>query len=248
MKPFFYLIASLLFFTSTSYGQWRFCVESGAVFTQYNKVQAPNSPQNKGDRFSLVNNFSKKPIAPFFRAEVRYLWRAKHSFEITAAPLTVNYGNLSSSSINFENQTFNSNSTQGSYEFNTYRLAYRYRLVNQAKLKFDLGASLLVRDARIALKNANQLAENTDLGFVPLLSFELTYISNPQWQWVLKGDALYGTQGRAEDVFAGFFYQLGSSAWRLKAGYRLIEGGADVDQVYNFAYFHFVNVGLVYTL
>jgi|GEM_PF-4413361 len=31
----------------------------------------------------------------------------------------------------------------------------------------------------------------------------------------------------------------------LKAGYRVIEGGADVDQVYNFAFFHFADFGIV---
>jgi hypothetical protein len=34
---------------------------------------------------------------------------------------------------------------------------------------------------------------------------------------------------------------------KLRTGYRIIEGGADVEQVYNFSLIHFASIGLVAT-
>lgn len=57
-----------------------------------------------------------------------------------------------------------------------------------------------------------------------------------------------GPQGRAEDVFGGFAYQVVDERLALKLGYRLLEGGADVSSVYNFTYVHFANVGIQVSL
>jgi hypothetical protein len=114
-------------------------------------------------------------------------------------------------------------------------------------LTFDLGLSLLVRDARIAVSQNDVMAEDTDLGFVPLISFDLNYSATDKLSLVLKGDALVGPQGRAEDIFGGILYDIIPDDLELKLGYRFIEGGADVDQVYNFAFIHFADIGLVYT-
>jgi len=131
--------------------------------------------------------------------------------------------------------------------FNTYRFSYRYRIVDRPKFLFDLGASLLVRDAAISISQGSKFQDNTDLGFVPLVSLYSEYQFNPKIQAILKGDALVGPVGRAEDFFLGLQYSPIENLG-IKAGYRLIEGGADVDQVYNFAYFHFGSIGLTYTI
>jgi hypothetical protein len=52
----------------------------------------------------------------------------------------------------------------------------------------------------------------------------------------------FAPQGRAEDVFVGARYRA-SDGLALSAGYRLIEGGADVDEVYTFAAFHHLALG-----
>ena len=44
-------------------------------------------------------------------------------------------------------------------------------------------------------------------------------------------------QGRAFDVSARLGYVL-AERWEVGIGYRTIEGGADVEQVYNFAWLH----------
>jgi hypothetical protein len=64
---------------------------------------------------------------------------------------------------------------------------------------------------------------------------------------VIEADALAAKQGRAEDVTAAIYYQINPNA-RARIGYRLLEGGADVESTYNFALFHYILVGLQFGL
>ncbi len=225
--------------------QLRLSLESGAGFSQYNEVQVPNMASNSGTRFSLQDDFSPQPTV-FFRLEISYLINQKHTVELTAAPLQIGYEDSQLGEIDFAGTFFTDAGIHGEYRFNTYRASYRYRVVDKEKWILDLGATVLMRDARIALRQDELQAQDSDLGFVPLLSFNLHYIPKDKLTLLLKGDALVGPQGRAEDIFAGLLYPIWKEGLRFKAGYRLIEGGADVDQVYNFAFIHFASVGLVY--
>ncbi len=54
-------------------------------------------------------------------------------------------------------------------------------------------------------------------------------------------------QGRAEDVLIAATFKF-SDHFVIKAGYRILEGGADSDEVYNFALFHYGSLGLFFTL
>jgi len=244
MRLFIFLLPFLLPLSTAA--QLTLSVESGMALSQYNDVQVPNGDDLKGTQFSLHDDFNPQASA-FIRIELKYLISDKHSIELTAAPLQLDFEDAKIDPINFANTAFAGENIDGRYEFNTYRLTYRYRLINNPNFIFDLGASILMRDARIALMQNDLLAEDTDLGFVPLISFQLNYLPNAKLSVLLKGDALVGPQGRAEDIFGGILYQIAADRLKLKAGYRFIEGGADVDQVYNFAYIHFADVGLVYT-
>ena len=51
----------------------------------------------------------------------------------------------------------------------------------------------------------------------------------------------------AEDVLAGIIYGK-SDKFRIKIGYRLLEGGADNDEVYTFALINYVVFGLMFDL
>jgi len=69
-------------------------------------------------------------------------------------------------------------------------------------------------------------------------------LSGPSFGLLLDGDALVGPNGgRAEDVLL-------AAQWRVREGtlarigYRILEGGADVDSVYNFALVHYATAGL----
>ncbi|MGB7296236.1 MAG: hypothetical protein WBC70_11660, partial [Candidatus Aminicenantales bacterium] len=61
-----------------------------------------------------------------------------------------------------------------------------------------------------------------------------------------EGDAAAARQGRAEDILLALQYRLNDKL-TLRAGYRILEGGSDVKEVYTFALIHFLSAGLTYT-
>ncbi len=247
MKELFFTAVLACFVSFTGVAQFTISVESGLTFTQYNDVRSPNENSDQGSLFSLENDFQQVESPVYFRAEASYFFNSKHTIEITAAPLVVESKGYEGSLLLFEDKMFEGDQINGRYQFNTYRVSYRYRIISRSKFLADLGATILTRDAVITISQNDNEASNTDLGFVPLISLQARYRINPKLEAMLKGDALVGPQGRAEDFFLGLQYTP-SPRFNLKAGYRLIEGGADVDQVYNFAYFHFASFALSYTL
>ena len=60
---------------------------------------------------------------------------------------------------------------------------------------------------------------------------------------LLEGDALAAPPGRAEDVLFAAAYRV-SDRVELKAGYRILEGGSDNDEVYTFSLFNYASVGI----
>ena len=112
---------------------------------------------------------------------------------------------------------------------------------------FKLGFTAKIRDAEIRIESADQSASTTNTGFVPLLSFELRWIPAGDFTVLLDGDALVGPVGRAEDVFLGAELPL-SQRISARAGYRIVEGGADVESVYNFTLVNYVTAGLTLRL
>ena len=88
----------------------------------------------------------------------------------------------------------------------------------------------------------------TDFGFVPLINFNLEWFPQEKYSFQLAGDALFSPygQGRAEDVLLAFRYHWSRST--IKAGYRILEGGADVSEVYNFTLFHYAVIGITVEL
>ncbi len=156
---------------------------------------------------------------------------------------TVSKGKLPGDLIS-EGVTFPANTDlEGTYKFNSYRLTYRYEIVMKPKFEFGLGFTAKVRDAKIALSSSGLESEKTNVGFVPIINFRMLWKLNEKFGILLEGDALAAPQGRAEDVLIAATYRV-SDHLGLKAGYRILEGGADNDEVYNFALFNFASAGL----
>jgi hypothetical protein len=109
-----------------------------------------------------------------------------------------------------------------------------------------LGLTAKIRDAEIVLSSPGLTSEKTNVGFVPIINFRLLWKIDDKFGLLLDGDALAAPQGRAEDVQLAATYTL-SDNFRIRAGYRILEGGADNDEVYNFALFHYASVGVSYT-
>ena len=57
-------------------------------------------------------------------------------------------------------------------------------------------------------------------------------------------DGLFAPQGRAIDLALFVERKLEAQGYSFLGGYRTVEGGADNDQVYNFAWLHYLTLGL----
>ena len=242
---FFSTTIVLLFYigVSTVKAQALIDLESGLVFTGYNDVRIPG---NKGTRFSLKDDLIPK-TEPFYRIRLNYTIKSRHTLSLLYAPLETKSEGSVANDILFEGVLFPANSKiAGTYKFNSYRLTYRYDIVKKARIEFGLGFTAKIRDAKISLSSPALYSEKTNVGFVPIINFRLLWKIDEKFGLLLDGDALAAPQGRAEDVLFAATYKL-SDNFGIRAGYRILEGGADNDKVYNFALFHYASVGISYT-
>ena len=219
-------------------------LESGVVTTGYNNVRIPG---DQGTLFSLKKDFD--PTAKiFYRIRVNYKIGTRHTLSALYAPLTTSSTGRAANDLVFSGITFPANTDiDGSYKFNSYRLSYRYEIIQKPKLDFGLGFTAKIRDARIALSAPGLEGEKVNVGFVPIVNFRLLWHLDEKFGLLIDGDALAAKQGRAEDVLIAATYRL-SEKIEMKAGYRLLEGGADNDEVYNFALFHYGSIGFLIDL
>jgi len=242
MKTLIYsaLVLFLTFFLKTSVNaQANFDFETGAVFTGYNDVRIPG---NQGTFLSFKDDLIPKTEF-FYRIRLNYTIKSRHTLSLLYAPLETTSEGSVLNDIFFEGIVFPANTELTStYKFNSYRLTYRYDIVNKPKIVFGLGLTAKIRDAKIALSTPGITSEKTNVGFVPIINFRLHWKMDDKFGILLDGDALAAPQGRAEDVLIAATYKLSDNIG-LRAGYRLLEGGADNDEVYNFALFHYASVG-----
>jgi hypothetical protein len=226
-----------------SFGQWFFDFENGLALPGYNDVRVPG---DTGTPFSLTDDLTSDP-SYFFRVRLGYQWRSGHNISLFAAPLSLHAAGSVDEEIFFNGETFGPNTPlTGVYKFNSYRLTYRYDFVRKGKWRVGVGLTAKVRDAGIKLEGGGQSSDKTNVGFVPLINFRVLWQFHKNWGVLLDGDAAAARQGRAEDVLLALQYRL-SDRLALRAGYRLLEGGADVEEAYNFALIHFISAGLTYT-
>ncbi|MDH5546423.1 MAG: hypothetical protein OEZ43_12585 [Gammaproteobacteria bacterium] len=66
---------------------------------------------------------------------------------------------------------------------------------------------------------------------------------NKQWHIQSDIDAIGSKYGHAIDFGMFVQYRLHKN-WTMGVGYRTVEGGADVDVVYNFAWLHYAGLRL----
>jgi len=215
-------------------------LETGALFTGYSDVRIPGEG---GTLFSLKDDLKSKTEL-FFRGRFTYTIKSRHTLSVLYAPLKTTSKGQIPKDIIFEGVTFPANTNlTGTYKFNSYRLTYRYEIVIRPKFEFGLGFTAKIRDAEIALSSPDAESIKTNVGFVPIVNFRLYWKPAEKYGILFEGDALAAPQGRAEDVLIAATYRL-SGHIGLKAGYRILEGGADNDEVYNFALFNYALAGI----
>jgi hypothetical protein len=233
----------LLSWASSARAQALLDLESGLVFTGYNNVRIPG---DEGTLFSLKDDLI--PNAEFFyRLRLDYTLKSRHTFSLLFAPLEINSAGSAANDIFFEGVEFPANTELiGTYKFNSYRLTYRYDIVQKPRFEFGLGITAKIRDAEIALSSQDLNSKKTNVGFVPIINFRFFWKIDEKFGLLLDGDALAAPQGRAEDVQIAATYKI-SDSFKMRIGYRILEGGADNAVVYNFSLFHYAAAGISYT-
>lgn len=211
-------------------------IEAGPVWQTRNTVQIPNT--NAGTRFSLVDLVGKGPW-PAARLYLTWNITNRHSLCVLLAPLSYTEKGSFTNPVNFEGQTYAADTPlDATYKFNSWRLGYRYRLLNHKRFKLSIGFTAKIRDAKIELSQGNTSSKKTDVGFVPLAHIDADWMFARKWHLLFDFDGLAGGPGRAFDIALKQYYFF-NDHWGVGFGYRTVEGGADVKSVYNFAWLHY---------
>lgn len=218
--------------------------EAALVSASSNDVRIPGKG---GTEFSLVDDL-ETPRAPAFRVRAGVRLYDRHLITALYAPLKVVASGTVDRDLVFEGVTFPADTPLwATYRFDSYRLTYRYSFVREPHLELAAGLTAKIRDAEIAVHGPDT-ATKTNTGFVPLLNL------HAEWRpgggdvgLLFDADALAAPQGRAEDVLLAIQVRPRDRV-TLYAGYRTVEGGADNDEVMNFAWLHYAALGLRLTL
>lgn len=218
-------------------------IEGGAVWQSRNDVQVPNDLL--GTRFSLVKTIGNGPW-PAARMTLTWNVAEHHGVRVLLAPLSVSGSGTLTAPVDFAGESFAAGAdVSGTYQFNSYRLTYRYLFSQRERLDLRIGFTVKVRDAKIELQEATLTARDTDVGFVPLLHLAADWKLAARAHLSFDLDGLAGGPGRAFDGALKAGYDV-APRWRVSGGYRTVEGGADVPAVFAFAWLHYGVVGVRY--
>jgi hypothetical protein len=177
---------------------------------------------------------------------VSYVLNKAHNISVLYAPLSIQSEGQVTGDVVYNGTLFQSGTPLvGTYKFNSYRLSYRYNLINRPGFVFGLGVSAKIRDANIILSSANQTAQRKSLGIVPLGNFSIWWRFDERFGLLFDGDALAGPGGRGVDVRLAATFEI-SDRLGVGTGYRILEGGAGNDRVFGFALFHYLSASAHY--
>lgn len=237
----FVFVASILGLRpSPAFAEYLLNLQGAAVFTERNDVRIPG---DSGTKFSLSDELTADREYTG-RLEAGYIHRQRDYFGLVFAPLSVDSHGRMNRDIAFSGTTFPAGTDlDATFRFDSYRLTWRRRLIAKDGLDLWLGFTGKMRDAAITVEGGGQRAEKINKGFVPLINFLVDWRFAPPWSFHIDGDALAGPQGRAEDVLIAMRYDISASTTAF-AGYRILEGGADNDEVYTFSLFQYAVVGI----
>jgi hypothetical protein len=235
-----------IFVLFESHAQLSFDIEGNYVFSiPYNTVRIPSEG---GTKIDLANDLDTDETFTY-RLRASYTIKNRHVLSALFAPLTIKSSGVLEEDVVYDDGVFLAGqSLRATYKFNSYRFTYRYLFIRKENLKVGAGITGKIREANITLESDTDVADYPNVGVVPLVNFYAEWIpANGKLSVVVEGDALGTAQGRAEDIFAGVYYQATKST-QLKGGYRFLEGGADVEDNYNFSFINYVALGAIITI
>lgn len=223
----------------TAHADWSVDIESGLAFNGLNDVRIPG---NTGTDLSLSEDLTAES-STFVRVRLSVDLAERHRLSFLAAPLRFDAAGVVDRDIDFNGVRFPARTPLSShYRFDSYRVTYHYTLLSSRGFRAGVGFTAKIRDASIRIDNGINSSEKANTGFVPLINFAADWRFGSKLGLIIEGDALAAPQGRAEDLMLAFYGEP-IKKLRLRLGYRILEGGADNDEVYTFALVHYLSVG-----
>ncbi len=238
------IIAVLLILTGTwVQADWSIDVEGGAAYNGYSDVRIPG---NTGTDFSLSDELQSDATG-FIRLRLTTDLGRRHRLSLLVAPLQIETSGSLNRDVFYNGTQFTRDELlNGRYRFDSYRLTYSYAFLKSDHFRLDLGLTAKIRDASIRIETEGKSSEKANTGFVPLINFALDWSLTSRFGLLFEGDALAAPQGRAEDVLLAVYADT-TERLRLRLGYRILEGGVDNDEVYNFTLVHYLSAGVTWT-
>lgn len=229
-------------FSEAIYAAGRFTgsVQGGAVFTGYNDIALP------GDTGTKISFYDELETGTGFspRLEAGYEFSSPFYVGIVVSTLTLDADGTLERTVLFDDKTFTAGTdVKATYRFDSYRLTARYYFIDNDRIRAGAGFTAKIRDAEITLEGGGQKGGLDNTGFVPIINLYLQWFVFPSVSLLFYGDGAWSPYGRAEDFFAGVDWQINENI-SVMAGYRILEGGADNDEVYTFSMFHYAVAGI----
>lgn len=223
---------------------YSFYAEGAYAYPLYSDISIPRSKVNE---FSLTDDLSADgKIA--YRLELKHEINERHKLELMVAPLSITASGILPKDIEFNGRTFSKgDEAQALFRFDSYRIRYRYFFRNKAAHFKSIGLTGKLRDAEIKLKTSTEESRKLNTGVVPLINFLFIFPLSEKLELSINGDAAFSPYGRAEDIFTGFVYSANRHL-SIYSGYRVVEGGSDVAEVYSFTWINYFVIGLEYRL
>lgn len=233
--------ATALAFAASTRAENRLSIqlEGGAVWQARNDFAVP------GDTGTLVR-LPQGDASPAFRASLYWDVGRRFSLRFVAAPLSTATDFVPTSPVLFQGVTFQpGESVTTDYRFDTYRVTGYWRFTPSAAWQLAAGGTLLVRDAAIELSSPSARAEKTNTGVVPLLYGAARWQATSRFAFEAEADAAAAPQGRAIDASVKGVWAV-SPRTNLQLGLRVLDGGADNDEVVSFATFYYAVAAVVF--
>lgn len=219
--------------------RFRLELEGGAAWQLRNDFAVPG---DTGTRLS-IDEANQGPFAAFRGT----LWAdvsKRTSLRLLAAPLRTKATLTPDTDVEFNGTLFPAGQPLDvDYVFDSYRLSWVWRFKSSGPVSFRAGVTAKIRDARIELEGSGLSSAKTNTGFVPLLYGGVRWQMTDALALDLDVDAAAASQGRAEDVALRLEAKV-SPKVDLFVGARTLEGGADNDEVYSFAWFAYAVGGV----
>ena len=105
-----------------------------------------------------------------------------------------------------------------------------------------MGFTADVKNSSISLEGGGVKAEETDTNIMPLVDFSAYMTLTRNLGIVFEANALAIARGRTEDILFALQYRLNRFV-NLRLSYRMLEGGIDKTDIYNFALLNHFAVG-----